>query len=225
MRIDILTIFPGIFEGFLNESMVNIAREKGLVEFHLTDIRDFAADKHRTVDDRPFGGGAGMVMKPEPILDAYEDVLKQDGRPARGILLSPRGRTFNQGVAEELAQKQRLVMIAGRYEGVDERVQEGLGLEEVSIGDYVLFGGEVAAMVICEAVVRLIDGVLGSDESAKEESFTSGALEYPQYTRPREFRGMAVPEVLLSGDHEKIRQWRMQKAREMTKARRGDLSV
>jgi len=225
MRIDILTIFPGIFEGFLNESMINIAREKGLVEFHLIDIRDFARDKHRTVDDRPFGGGAGMVMKPGPIFEAYENVLKEDKGPACGILLTPKGKTFNQGMAEGLAQKERLIMIAGRYEGVDERVGEGLGLEEISIGDYVLFGGEVAAMVICEAVVRLIEGVLGSDESVKEESFTGGALEYPQYTRPREFRGMAVPEVLLSGDHEKIRRWRLQKAREITEARGKKLSV
>ena len=223
MRIDLLTIFPAIFSGFLNESMIKIAREKGLVDFHLTDIRDFAKDRHRSVDDRPFGGGPGMVMKPEPIFEAVEHLLEEDARGAFGIILTPKGKTFSQAMAGELSKKERLLMIAGRYEGIDERVHTGLGFEEISIGDYVLFGGEVAAMVICEAVIRLIPGVLGAQESAHEESFATGYLEYPQYTRPRLFRGMAVPEVLLSGDHEKIKRWREASARELTKARRQDL--
>jgi len=223
MRIDLLTIFPAVFSGFLSESMVKIAREKGLVDFHLTDIRDFAKDRHRSVDDRPFGGGPGMVMKPEPIFGAVECLLEKDSRAPFGIILTPKGKKFTQATAQELSRKERLLMIAGRYEGIDERVHTGLGFEEISIGDYVLFGGEVAAMVICEAVIRLIPGVLGARESAYEESFAAGYLEYPQYTRPRLFRGMEVPEVLLSGDHEKIRRWREAKAKEMTRVRRKDL--
>jgi tRNA (guanine37-N1)-methyltransferase len=222
MQIDILTIFPEIFSGFLDVSMIKIAREKRLVDFRITDIREFAADRHKMVDDRPFGGGPGMVMKPEPIFEAVEHVLKGQGE-AFGMILTPRGTRFNQRMAQEISGKNRLVMIAGRYEGIDERVHEGLGFKEVSIGDYVLFGGEVAAMVVCEAVIRLIPGVLGAEESTREESFAEGYLEYPQYTRPRTFRGMTVPEVLLSGDHARIKKWRAARARELTEKRRGDL--
>jgi tRNA (guanine37-N1)-methyltransferase len=213
---DILTLFPQAFEGVLGNSILKIAQEKGLVEFHLTDIRDFATDKHRTVDDRPFGGGPGMVMKCEPLFACYEHVKAAAAGLARTLLLTPQGRVFDQALAWELSRQPRLILVCGRYEGFDERIRIGLDAEEISIGNYVLSGGEVAAMVIIEAVTRLIPGVLGKEESARFESFEEGLLDFPQYTRPREFRGMTVPEVLLSGDHEKIRRWRQQQARERT---------
>ncbi len=224
MRIDILTLFPEIFDSFMKGSIVRIAQEKNLVEFHLTNIRDFTSDPHRTVDDRPFGGGPGMVMKPEPVFVAFEHILKKGEKDdCVRILLTPQGRTFRQEDARRWSRTRRMILIAGRYEGFDERVRIGLGCEEISIGDYVLSGGEVAAMVVIEAVIRLIPGVLGEETSVVEESFERGLLEYPQYTRPREFRGMRVPEVLLSGDHEKIRKWRLEQARSRTLERRSDL--
>lgn len=223
MRIDVLTIFPGMFQGPLSESMLRRARERGLVDIHVHDLREFTDDRHRTTDDYPFGGGPGMVMKPEPIFRAVEHVLAQTGGPARVILLTPQGRLLNQELAWELSRERHLILICGRYEGVDERVRIGLATDEVSIGDYVLTGGELPAMVLIDAVVRLVPGVLGDERSPQEESFTDGLLEGPHYTRPREFRGMAVPEVLLSGHHEQIRRWRRKEALRRTLERRPDL--
>jgi len=225
MRIDILTLFPGIFTGFLDESILRLARERGIVDVHLWDIRDYTDDKHRKVDDRPYGGGPGMVMMPGPVFAAVEAADAAAAPPARKILLTPQGRTFSQAVARELAREPRLLLVCGRYEGFDERIHVGLGADEISIGDYVLTGGEVPAMVIVEAVVRLLPGALGDPESAVQESFEAGALDCPQYTRPPVYRGMAVPEVLLSGNHERVRQWRAERARERTLRRRPDLAA
>jgi len=224
MRIDVLTLFPGMFRGFLDESLLRLARENGIVEVRLWDIRDFTNDKHRKVDDRPYGGGPGMVMMPGPVFAAVEAADAAAHPPARKLLLSPQGRTFTQALARELAAEPRLMLVCGRYEGFDERIHQGLGAEEISIGDYVLAGGEAAAMVILEAVVRLLPGALGDPESAVLESFQDGSLDYPQYTRPPVFRGMAVPDVLLSGHHERVRQWRAECARERTLRRRPDLA-
>ncbi len=223
MRIDILTLFPGIFRGFLDESLLRLAREKGLVEVHLWDIRDYTDDKHRKVDDRPYGGGPGMVMMPGPVFAAAEAADAAAAPPARKIILSPQGRPFCQALARELARAPRLMLICGRYEGFDERIHEGLGADEISIGDYILAGGEVAAMVVLDAVARLVPGVVGDPDSTVSESFEEGILDHPQYTRPPVFRGMAVPDVLLSGDHERIRLWRAERARERTRIRRPDL--
>jgi len=223
MRFDILTLFPGIFRGFLDESIVRLAREKRLVEIHLWDIRDYTTDRHRKVDDRPYGGGPGMVMMPQPVFDAVEAADAAAQPPARRLLLSPQGRTFDQALARELAAEPRIMLLCGRYEGFDERIHIGLGAEELSIGDYILAGGEVAAMVVLETVTRLLPGALGDPESARQESFEDGVLDYPQYTRPPVFRGMAVPEVLLSGNHARIRAWREEQARRRTLARRPDL--
>jgi tRNA (guanine37-N1)-methyltransferase len=220
VRVDILTIFPGIFEGPLRESLLGKGIAAGVVDVRLHDIRDFTTDRHRQVDDVPFGGGPGMVMKPEPVFAAVES-LGPGGK--RVLLLSPAGRRLDQVFARELAAEPWLVLICGRYEGVDERVAEGLSAEEVSIGDYVLAGGEVPALVVLEAVARLIPGIVGREESLHQESFQDGLLEHPQYTRPQEFRGMTVPEVLLSGDHARIEQWRRQAALEKTKRVRPDL--
>jgi len=225
MRIDILTLFPGVLRGFLDESLMRLARHKGVAEAHLWDIRDYTDDKHRKVDDRPYGGGPGMVMIPGPVFAAAESADAAASPAARKILLTPQGRTFCQAVARELARQERLMLICGRYEGFDERVHQGLGAEQLSIGDYVLAGGEAAAMVVVEAVVRLLPGALGDPASAVYESFEGGTLDYPQYTRPPVFRGMAVPEVLLSGDHERVRQWRAERARERTLKRRPDLAA
>ncbi|MCR4401891.1 MAG: tRNA (guanosine(37)-N1)-methyltransferase TrmD [Firmicutes bacterium] len=222
MRIDVLTLFPGMFSGPLSESIVARARERGLVEVHIHDIRDFAQDKHRVADDYPFGGGAGMVMKPEPIFAAVEHVTGGEAGAGRVILMSPQGAVFTQEMAVRLAREPHLVVICGHYEGVDERVREALVDEEISIGDYVLTGGELPAMVVIDALTRLVPGVL-EEESVAAESFTSGLLDYPQYTRPREFRGMTVPEVLVSGDHEKVRIWRRRQALARTLERRPDL--
>ena len=223
MRIDILTIFPGMFSGPFEESIVKRAVEKGLVQIFLHDIRDYASDKHRTVDDYPFGGGQGMLMKPEPLFAAVEDVQGQ--APERGpvVLLTPQGRLFDQEVAVELARQERLILICGHYEGVDARVHEHLATEEISIGDYVLSGGELAAMVVVDAVVRQIPGALGSPLSTADDSFAQGLLEDPQYTRPADFRGMKVPEVLLSGNHGEIARWRHQQSLLRTAQRRPDL--
>ncbi|PKM82627.1 MAG: tRNA (guanosine(37)-N1)-methyltransferase TrmD [Firmicutes bacterium HGW-Firmicutes-14] len=208
MRIDILTLFPEMFEGVFNESIIKRAREKGLLEVELHNIRDFTHDKHRIVDDYPFGGGAGMVMKPEPVFEAVDFVIRSSVDKPKVILLCPQGRVFNQEITKSLARENHLVLICGHYEGVDERVREKLVDEEISIGDFVLTGGEIPAMAVVDAVARMIPGVLGEEESFKSDSFYDGWLKYPQYTRPREYQGIGVPEVLLSGDHEKIRLWR-----------------
>ena len=223
MRIDVLTLFPEMFEGPLSESILRSAREKGLISVGLTNIRDFARDKHHTADDYQYGGGSGMVMKPDPIFEAVESVLAEGAvEPSAVILLSARGRLFDQRLAAELAQYRRLILICGRYKGVDERVAS-LATHEISIGDYVLTGGELGAMVIVDAVARLVPGVLGDLESAETDSHFDGLLGPPTYTRPEEHRGERVPEVLLSGNHEKIRLWRRKAALRATRERRPDL--
>lgn len=223
LRIDVLTLFPDMFSGFLNESILKIAQQKGLVEIVLCNIRDYATDKHGTVDDRPYGGGPGMVMKCEPVFAAVEDMTSKDPRPPRLIALTPQGEVFRHALAAEYAAEQRLMLLCGRYEGFDERIVLGLKAERLSIGDYVLSGGEVAAMAVIEAVARLVPGVLGDKMSAVQDSFTSGLLDYPQYTRPEEFRGMRVPDVLLSGHHAEIEKWRRQQAEILTRRLRPDL--
>jgi len=220
MKIAVLTLFPGMFAGPLDESIVKRAREAGLLELTLHNLRDYAHDRHRTVDDRPFGGGPGMLLKPEPLFEAVEKLARET---TRVILLSPAGRTFNQAIARELAQLDDLLLISGHYEGFDERVREHLADDELSIGDYVLTNGALPAMVIIDAVTRLLPGALGDDTSSHEESFSHGLLEYPQYTRPADFRGMKVPEVLLSGNHAEIAKWRAEQANARTKERRPDL--
>lgn len=223
MKIEIVSIFPGIFDGLSQWGMVRQAIRRNLLELSAVDLRSFTADRHRTVDDRPYGGGEGMVLKPEPLFRAVEWCRESDPQPARVILLSPQGRRFDQAKAKELSLRARLILICGRYEGVDQRVADHLVDEELSIGDYVLSGGELAAAVIVDAVSRLIPGVLGEGESALKESFMDGLLDYPHYTRPARFGDWAVPEVLLSGDHEEIRRWREQQAWERTRSRRPDL--
>jgi tRNA (guanine37-N1)-methyltransferase len=223
LRIDILTLFPEMFAPILGTSIPKRAAAKGLVEYHLTNIRDFATDVHKSVDDKPFGGGPGMVMMCPTAFDAVEHVERLDDRPAIRVLLSPQGQLFDQAMALEFAAAPRLLMIAGHYEGLDERISVGLNTREVSIGDFVLSGGELAAMVIVDAVVRLLPGALGAANGAEDESFAQGLLEYPQYTRPREFRGMAVPDILLSGNHAAIAQWRLDQRKQRTRDRRPDL--
>jgi tRNA (guanine37-N1)-methyltransferase len=203
--------------------MLKIAREKELVSFHLHNIRDFSHDKHRCVDDKPYGGGAGMVMKPEPVFNAVEAVELLDDAVPTKILLTPQGETFNQRIAHDLSKQDRLMIICGRYEGFDERIRSGIDVLEISIGDYVLTGGEIPAMAIIDSVTRLVPGVLGGDNSLQDESFVDRMLEYPQYTRPAEFRGMKVPEVLKSGHHSKIEEWKMENAILRTQERRPDL--
>jgi tRNA (guanine37-N1)-methyltransferase len=212
LRFDVLTLFPGLFEGFLGESILKRAIARGSIEVHRHDIRDWAGGKHQQVDDRPFGGGPGMVLMAPPVVAAVEGVQAED--PGRLIAMTPRGRTFDQAWAQELSTESRIVLLCGRYEGFDERIFDVLKPESLSIGNYVLSGGEVAAMVVIDAVMRLIPGVLGDAESAIDESFgPDEGLEYPQYTRPREFLGRAVPEILLSGDHAAIARWRRQNRR------------
>ncbi|MFA5864524.1 MAG: tRNA (guanosine(37)-N1)-methyltransferase TrmD [Phycisphaerae bacterium] len=223
MRIDVLTLFPQQVDDFLRYSIIGRAREAQVVEIVCANIRDFSRDKHHKVDDTPCGGGPGMVISPEPVFNAVEAVEALDARPATRILLTPQGQVLDQRLVKELAGKERLLIIAGHYEGFDERIRMGLNPLEISIGDYVLSGGEPAAMVLVDAVVRLIPGVLGDEQSAVRESFSEGLLEYPQYTKPREFRGMKVPDILLNGDHAKIEAWRKEKALERTKNRRPDL--
>jgi tRNA (guanine37-N1)-methyltransferase len=223
LRVDILTLFPEMFTPVLGTSIPKRAAEKGLVEYHLTNIRDFAEGTHKSVDDKPFGGGPGMVMMAPVVFDAVEHVEQQDPRPATRILLSPQGRLFDQNLAESLARHPRLRLIAGHYEGFDERIAEGLAPLEVSVGDYVLSGGELAAMVVIDAVVRLLPGALGAEDGAADETFAGGLLEHPQYTRPREFRGMTVPDVLLGGNHGAIAAWREEQRKIRTKSRRPDL--
>jgi tRNA (guanine37-N1)-methyltransferase len=215
-----------MFESPLSHSILKRAQEKKIVDIALWNIRDFTTDKYRKVDDKPYGGGAGMVMMCQPVFDCFEQVIRQHPEPARSILLSPQGEKFSQQKALEFSTAQRLVLIAGRYEGFDERIRIGLDAEEISVGDYVLSGGELAAMVIVDAVVRQLPDALGDEDSAKNDSFSesaNGGLEYPQYTRPEEFRDMKVPDVLLSGNHQKIAEWRKHKALERTRNRRPDL--
>jgi tRNA (guanine37-N1)-methyltransferase len=222
VKIDVLTLFPAMFAGPLDESIIKRARDAGLLDLKIHQLRDYTHDRHKTVDDRPFGGGPGMLLKPEPIFEAVEAIARET---TRVILLSPAGRPFTQAIARELAQEADLMLVTGHYEGFDERIREQLADDELSIGDYVLTNGALPAMVVIDAVARLLPGVLGDDESSKEESFSEGAagLEYPQYTRPAEFRGMKVPEVLLSGHHAEIAKWRAEQAKQRTKERRPDL--
>jgi len=225
MFIDVLTLFPKMFENVLGESMLKRAQKKGLAEIRLHDLRDWTSDAHRSADDKPFGGGAGMVMKIEPVFKALKELKKATrGKAARGrvVLMTPQGKALDQEQAKKLVKEKRLIIICGHYEGVDERIRE-LADEEISIGDYVLTCGELPAMVLIDSVVRLIPGVLGDSESIKFESFEDGMLEYPQYTRPAEFEGMKVPQVLLSGDHKKVDEWRKAEAIKRTRERRPDL--
>lgn len=224
MRIDILTLFPNMFSGPFAESIVKRAMDRNLISIIIHNLRDWGSGKHRVVDDYPFGGGTGMVMKPGPIFEAIEAITAEGARPsAPVILLTPQGRVFNQRIAAELAALDQLILICGHYEGIDERVREHLATDEISIGDYVLTGGELAAMVVVDAVVRQLPGVLGSEESAKDDSHTSGLLEYPQYTRPQTYRGWEVPQVLLSGNHAQIATWRREQSILRTLGRRPDL--
>ncbi len=223
IRFDILTLFPEMFVGFMESSIIRKAREKGLIETRLVNFRDYATDRHRTVDDTPYGGGGGMVLKPEPIFAAVEDLLKDLPKKPPILLMSPQGEPFTQKKAEELAQHDHLVLICGHYEGFDERIRTHLATGEISIGDYVLTGGELPAMVVVDSVSRLIPGVLGNQSSAVDDSFSTSLLEYPQYTRPVDFRGWKVPDILLSGHHAKIERWRRQESLRRTWERRPDL--
>ena len=220
MKIDVLTLFPAMFAGPLDESIIKRARLKGLLDLKIHDLRQWTHDRHRTVDERPFGGGPGMLMKPEPLFEAVESLRREK---TRVILFSPSGRKFDQAIARELAQQEDLLLVTGHYEGFDERVRLALVDDELSIGDYVLTNGALPAMVVVDAVTRLLPGALGDDESSHDESFSAGLLEYPQYTRPADFRGMKVPEILLSGNHAEIEKWRREQARLRTKERRPDL--
>ena len=218
MKFDVLTLFPEMFE-ILNQSIIGKAIEKELIDIHLINIRDFSKDKHKKVDDTPYGGGAGMVMKPDVVYDAYQSIKD---RNAKVIYMSPQGKPLNQDKVEELSKENHLIILCGHYEGIDQRVLDKIVDEEISIGDYVLTGGEIPAMVLIDSVSRYVEGVLKED-SIKEESFSNGLLEYPQYTRPEVFEGMKVPEVLLSGHHENIEKWRKEKSLEMTKKKRPDI--
>ena len=222
MLISIISIFPGLFQSVFAESMIKRAQEKGLLEISIYDLRDFSEDKHRRVDDYPYGGGAGMVMKPEPFFKAVRAVRERSPVKGKTVLMSPQGVRLTQDKLKELSKEKHLIILCGHYEGIDERVRSYLADEEISIGDYILTGGEIPAMVLVDALARLIPGVL-STSSLEEESFACGLLEYPQYTRPQEYEGMCVPEILLSGDHEKIRQWRYEEALKRTLKLRPDL--
>jgi tRNA (guanine37-N1)-methyltransferase len=223
MTIDVITIFPRMIEAALAEGVVGRARDRGVIDVRARDLRDFTTDRHRTVDDVPFGGGPGMVMKPEPIFRAIEAIAAERGTPAAVILMTPQGRPFTQAEARRLAAMDRLTIVCGRYEGVDERVASMLATDELSIGDYVLTGGELPALVVIDAVARLVPGVVGDAESVADESFTRGLLDHPQYTRPAEFRGEAVPDVLASGHHGAIERWRRRERLRRTLVRRPDL--
>ena len=220
MKIDVLTLFPAMFAGPLDESIVRRARETGLLDLKIHNLRDWTHDRHKTVDDRPFGGGPGMLLKPEPLFEAIESLKREK---TRVILMSPAGRQFNQAIAHELARQEDLLLVSGHYEGFDERVREKLADDELSIGDYVLTNGALPAMAVIDAVVRLLPGALGDDESSHDESFSHGLLEYPQYTRPAEFGGLKVPDVLISGNHAEIEKWRREQAKLRTNERRPDL--
>ena len=217
MKIDILTLFPRMFEGVLNESILKRAQENSLVQFNLVNFREYSQNKHQKVDDYPYGGGAGMVLTPQPIFDAVESVVAKSETTPRVLLMSPQGETFTQ------KKEKHLVFICGHYEGFDERIREHVATDELSIGDYVLTGGELASMVIIDSVVRLIPGILGNEESKKLDSFSTGLLEHPQYTRPYNFRGHKVPDILLSGDHKQIEEWRRQESLRRTFERRPEL--
>ena len=225
MRLDVLTLFPEMFSGYLTQSLLKLAIERSLVRVDLHNIRDWTRDKHHAVDDRPFGGGPGMVLKPDVVVEAVEAVQQLGETPGRVVMLTPQGRPLNQRLVEELASHRRLLLLCGRYEGFDQRVNDILEPEEVSLGDFIINGGEVAAMVVIDAVIRLVPGVLGDEDSGRYDSFSTGnrLLEFAQYTRPREYRGHEVPEILLTGDHERIAQWREQSSRERTAERRPDL--
>jgi len=220
LEIDVITIFPGMLDGFLGESMMKRAAAMGAVKFRTIDLREFTTDRHRTTDDRPYGGGPGMVMKADPLFKAIRSVKRPESRV---VLMSPSGRVFKQAVARELTAATHLVFVCGHYEGIDERVREALVDDEISIGDYVLTNGVLPAAVVIDAVVRLLPGVLGGEGAAEQESFMDGLLEYPHYTRPEEYEGMKVPDVLLSGDHAAIEKWRTEQARQRTAERRPDL--
>ncbi len=222
MQFEVFTLLPEVFPPYLESSILQRARQRGLIEARIHNIRDWARDKHHTTDDIPYGGGGGMVMKPEPVFEAVESILgPQAGCPV--ILLTPQGRVFTQAVARELAAHERIALICGRYEGVDERIRARLVTDEISIGDYVLTGGELPALILIDAVTRLLPGALGDPTGAEDDSHTSGLLEYPHYTRPPEFRGEKVPDILLSGDHARIAQWRREQSLLRTLARRPDL--
>lgn len=231
MRIDVLTLFPEMFEGVFGASILGKARDKGIVSLHTVNFRDFARNKHHTVDDTPYGGGGGMVLKPDPIFDAVEALTAEasegadagNAAPPRVILMCPQGRPFTQKLAEELSRQDQLIFICGHYEGYDERIREHLITDEISIGDYVLTGGELPAMVVIDSVVRLLPGVLGNESSAVTDSFSTGLLEHPHYTRPAVFRDWGVPEVLLSGHHERIEEWRRKESLRRTWQRRPEL--
>ncbi|MFO0850904.1 MAG: tRNA (guanosine(37)-N1)-methyltransferase TrmD [Gemmataceae bacterium] len=215
IRFDVLTLFPDLFQGYLTQSLLKLAIQRGLVGVHLWDIRDWATDKHQKVDDRPFGGGPGMVLMPEPVVACVEDVRAKAEPPGKVVMLTPAGRRLTQRVVEDLATHDRLLLLCGRYEGFDDRIRQVLDPLEVSVGDFVCNGGEVPAMVVIDTVIRLIPGVLGDDQSAADESHSDpGRIEYPQFTRPRVFRGLEVPEVLLSGNHQAIARWRAEQSRE-----------
>lgn len=220
MKIDIITLFPGMFRGPLDESIVGRAIQRGLIRIAVHNLRDYAEGRHRVVDDYSFGGGPGMVLKPEPIFGAVEALRTESSRV---IMMSPQGRVFRQSMARELAQLEHIILLCGHYEGVDERVRDHLVDQEISIGDYILTGGEIAAMVVVDVVVRLLPGVLGGETSAQEESFAEGLLEHPQYTRPAAFRGWSVPQVLLSGDHAAVQRWRREQSLKRTLDRRPEL--
>ncbi len=225
MRFDVLTLFPEIFQGYLGQSLLKRAIAAGLVEVHPHNIRDWSHDKHLKVDDRPFGGGPGMVLMVDPVVRAVESVQRLPPHPGHLVMLTPQGRPLSQAVVEELSQQKRILLLCGRYEGFDERVRLILQPDEVSLGDFVLNGGEVAAMAVIDAVIRLVPGVLGDEQSSQDDSFsgTTRLLEFAQYTRPREYRGLQVPEVLIGGNHEQIQRWREQDRRERTRQRRSDL--
>lgn len=224
MRFDVLTLFPELFSSYLGQSILKLAIERGLVDVQTHNIRDFSTGKHGQVDDKPFGGGPGMLLMCPPVFDCVESVVAEDDRPAKLIMMSPQGRTLDQSLVEELAQEQRLVMMCGRYEGFDDRIREGLQPMEISAGDFICNGGEVPAMLLIDTVIRLIPGVLGDETSSRYDSFSNaGLLEHPQYTRPREFRGMAVPEILLSGNHGAIEKWQHEQSLKRTAERRSDL--
>lgn len=222
MRFDIITIFPGMLESVFSAGIIKKAQDKGMIDIKVHDLRDYTADKHRQVDDRPYGGLEGMVFKPEPVFKAVESLKKAD-KSSLVCLLTPQGKLFNSALAEKLASYDQVILICGRYEGVDERVSDYLVDEEISIGDYVLSGGELAAAVVVEAVSRFVPGVVGREESVRHDSFATGLLDFPQYTRPRDFRGYKVPSVLFSGDHQKIAHWRLKKSLEKTLAKRPDM--
>lgn len=223
MRISILTLFPDMFDGVLNGSIMARAQTAGLVNFHIYDIRDFAINKHRQVDDYPFGGGAGMLMMPQPAFECIEHAQAQGSGGARVVYMSPKGKMLDNDSCQRLSKLDELIILCGHYEGIDQRIIDEKVDEEISIGDYVLTGGELPAMVLIDGLTRLIPGVLGSDESAGDESFTNGLLEYPQYTRPSEYRGLRVPDILLSGHHANIKQWQREQSIEITKRLRPDL--